>query len=62
MADADPGVAAAREDRRRSKVFNERLRLVVNFAHAVALAVSVSACCASRSTLGRHRWGSDGWP
>ena len=30
---------AAREDRRRRKVFNERLKLVVNFAHAVALAV-----------------------
>ena len=31
--------AAAREDRRRRKVFNERLKLVVNFTHAVALAV-----------------------
>ena len=37
---ADPSEkAAAREDRRRRKVFNERLKLVVNFAHAVALAV-----------------------
>ena len=37
---AEPDDAAAiREDRRRRKVFNERLKLVVNFAHAVALAV-----------------------
>ncbi len=38
MADPDPDVAV-REDLRRRKVFNERLKLVVNFAHAVALAV-----------------------
>ena len=38
MVDPDDR-AAAREDRRRRKVFNERLKLVVNFAHAVALAV-----------------------
>ena len=38
MADPDDE-ATAREDRRRRKVFNERLKLVVNFAHAVALAV-----------------------
>ena len=37
---ADPGdAAAAREDRRRRKVFNERLKLAVGYLHALALAV-----------------------
>ena len=37
---ADSGAdAAAREDRRRRKVFNERLKLVVSYLHALALAV-----------------------
>jgi hypothetical protein len=38
MAEPDDA-AAVREDRRRRKVFNERLKLLVNYAHAVALAV-----------------------
>ena len=40
MADADPGdTATAREERPRRKVFNERPKLVVSYAHAIALAV-----------------------
>ena len=38
MPDPDDALAA-REDRRRRKVFDERLKLAVNYVHAVALAV-----------------------